>query len=82
MLLLKRGSALPNLVKIPFRSENMDKMQTEFPRSGIFPRSGMDTPHRLLTFSYFYNPCPCLLARHTFYSGFENIPFRENGMYC
>ena len=32
MLLLK-------LVSI--RSENIDKMQTEFPRNGIFPRSGM-----------------------------------------
>ena len=42
MFPLKLGSELQNLVKeIPIHYEDINKIQTEFPRSGIFPRSGM-----------------------------------------
>ena len=42
MFLLKLGSELQNLVKkFAVRYENINKLQTAFPQSGIFPRSGM-----------------------------------------
>ena len=31
------------ILKIPWCSEDIDQMQIEFPRSGIFPQSGMHT---------------------------------------
>ena len=44
MLLLRLGLGLPSLVKkIPIHSEEMGKIQTQFPRSGTVPRSGMHT---------------------------------------
>ena len=42
MFILKLGSELQNLVKtFAVQYENINKLQTAFPRSGIFPRSGM-----------------------------------------
>ena len=83
MLLLKLGSELPNLVK-KFLSvlKIWTKCKLNFHEVEYFHEAEWTPPHRLLTFSYFLNPCSFLLAPHTFYSGFENILFRENGMYC
>ena len=42
MFLLKLGSELQNLFKkFAVQYENINKLQTAFPRNGIFPRSGM-----------------------------------------
>ena len=44
MFPLKLASELQNLVKkIPIRYEDINKIQTEFPPSGKFPRSGTHT---------------------------------------
>ena len=46
MILLKFGSELQKFnYKIPSRSEDINKIQTAFPRSGIFPRSRMHRHH-------------------------------------
>ena len=46
MFLLKLGSELQNLVKkFAVQYENINKLQTEFPQSGIFPGSGMHRGH-------------------------------------
>ena len=42
MFLLKLRSELQNLFKkFAVQYENINKLQTAFPRNGIFPRSGM-----------------------------------------
>ena len=46
MFLLKLGSELQNLVKkFAVQYENINKLQTAFPESGIFPGSGMHRGH-------------------------------------
>ena len=43
MFLLKLRSELQNLFKkFAVQYENINKLQTAFPRNGIFPRSGMN----------------------------------------
>ena len=44
MFLLKLGSELQKFtLKIPIRSDDINKMQTAFAQSGIFPPSGMQS---------------------------------------
>ena len=56
MFLLKLGSELQNLIqKIPLRSENINKIQTAFPRSGTHRGGGGEggRVHLLLNQSFF-----------------------------
>ena len=44
-------------LKNPARFEDINKMENEFPQSGIFPPSGMHTPSFQIYESYYASKC-------------------------